>query len=165
MPRVTRRPHRRRSEWTNLHRLQLLHGHDFLSGAFGEGESFDAESARDCWGELREELLAEHICERPRTRPAAWWWFDSPEPMRRVGTMRFLAGIGPQSPKQFDPESREFLAEVDFAHDERIAYWLARYPTADEGALESFDECYAVYETEHEYLERLGLLTVAEQAA
>ena len=61
MPRVTGRAHRRRSEWTELHRLQLLLGHDFVGGAFGNGDAFDVDSAREAWGELRSELIAEWV--------------------------------------------------------------------------------------------------------
>lgn len=165
MPRIKRKPHRRRSEWTNLHRAQLLHGRDHLGDAFGleDRGTFDADSAREAWGELGDELVVEHICGHPGTRPWAWWMFDAPEAMRRVGTMRFRAGIGPKNPRRFDRNSREFVAEADFPHDERLAYWRARYQTADAGALERFDDAFAVYETEREYLERLGLLTAAEK--
>ena len=164
MPRVMRRAHRRRSEWTNPHRLQLLYGHDFLGDAFGDGDRFDADLAREAWGDLRQDLLADHIREHPGTRPWGWWTFDAREPMRRIGTMRFKRGIGRKNPRRFDRDSREFIAEADFPRDERISYWRRRHPTANAYALDSFDEAYAVYESETEYLERLGLLTDAEIA-
>ena len=163
MPRVKRKAHRRRCEWTDLHRLQLLHGHDFLGDAFGNDEAFDADCARDAWNDLGDEVLAEHIREHPGTRPWGWWAFESPESIRRTGTMRFKSGIGPKNPRRFDPASREFVSDADFPHSERIPYWRERYQASDAGALERFDEAHAIYESEHEYLERLGLLTLAEK--
>ena len=164
MPRVKRKPHRRRRAWTDLHRLQLLHGPDFMGDAFGNDEAFDVDSARLAWSELRDELIAEWIAESPGSRPFGFWTFDAPEPMRRTGTMKFKPGIGPRSPRRFDRDSREFIAEADFPPAERISYWRRRHPTANAYALDSFDEAYAVYESETEYLERLGLLTDAEIA-
>lgn len=164
MPRVTARAHRRRSEWTELHRLQLLHGHDFVGDAFGNHDQFDADLAREAWDELREGLLAEHIREHPGTRPVGFWAFDAPEPMRRTGTMCFKSGIGPKNPRRFDPDSREFVPDADSPQDDRIRYWRRRYPTADSRAIDLFDDAHAIYESEYVYLERLGLLTDAEQA-
>ena len=164
MPRVKRKAHRRRRAWTDLHRLQLLHGHDFMGDAFGNDEAFDVDSARLAWSELRDELIAEWIAESPGSRPFGFWMFDAPEPMRRTGTMKFKPGIGPRSPRRFDRDSREFIAEADFPRDERIPHWREHYQTADAAAIERFDQAHAVYESEHEYLERLGLLTDAEIA-
>ncbi len=164
MPRVKRKPHRRRRAWTNLHRLQLLHGHDFVGGAFGSGDAFDVDQAREAWSDLRDELLADHVREHPGTRPWGWWAFDTREPMRRTGTMKFKPGIGPKDPRRFDRDSREFVPEVDFPRDKRAAYWKRHYLTADAAAIERFDQAHAVYESECEYLERLGLLTAAEIA-
>ena len=166
MPRIKKKAHRRRSEWTDQHRGQLITGFDHLGDAFGREDhgTLDMDRVRDAWADLGDELLAEHVREHPGTRPWAWWQIDAPEVMRRTGTMRFKRGIGPRSPKRFDSASREFVSEADFPRDNRLAYWKRRLPTADAAALEGFDDAYAVYESEHAYLERLGLLTAGERA-
>ena len=148
-----------------MHCLQLIHGHDFLGDAFGREDrgTLDLERVREAWADLGDELLAEHIRGHPGTRPWAWWTFDAREVVRRTGTMKFKVGVGPKSPRRFDRDSREFIAEADFPRDERIAYWHERYPTADVGALERFDDAHAAYESEYEYLERLGLLAPGEK--
>lgn len=71
-------------------------------GLFAEPESVDHwelfglehpvdnhAAAREPWEQHRHEILETWIRERPGTRPALWWEFDSPEKCRRR-----LGGIG-----------------------------------------------------------------------
>ncbi|MQA88726.1 MAG: hypothetical protein GEU90_00630 [Gemmatimonas sp.] len=84
------------------HLVQLLTGNDHFDDAFGRGDNFDEQWAREVWAERREELirywrrggsvpLAE-VAAKPwhdyvawiegsaDTMPWAWWRFDAPEP-------------------------------------------------------------------------------------
>jgi hypothetical protein len=51
-------------------------GWDYLKNAFGEGDTFDDEAARQCWEELRDCIMAEWLRERPLSRPWAWWRYE-----------------------------------------------------------------------------------------
>jgi hypothetical protein len=62
--------------------MQLLTGWDYLHNAFGEGDAFDDDAAREAWGQLRDEIMQEWLRERPLSRPWAWWLYerDIPRP-------------------------------------------------------------------------------------
>jgi hypothetical protein len=145
MPRVLRRS-RDRLGLTQEHVDALLTGHDFC-GAFNGAEI----AMRHAWDSLRDELLQQWIAEHPGTRPWAWWKFDAPELRRRVN------GVHPFENVERTAHCRRVgIPEADYL---RIFFGkpgcLIPPPHADD-----FD---ALYETELGYLERLGLLTEAEQ--
>ena len=48
-----------------------------------------ADRSRDLWRQHREPILTVWMAAHPGTRPAAWWWYDAPEPHRRR-----VGGIG-----------------------------------------------------------------------
>jgi len=88
MPRLRRRGKRQRQiEYTEAHRDVLRRGRTPVPQSavgFYAGGDLDTDAVAEGWGELRDELLPAYIAERPGQRPAAWWWFDAPEPARRV---------------------------------------------------------------------------------
>lgn len=159
MPRVRRRAKRRRTGYTDAHVYQLLSGHDFFGSAFGRDDLVsrcDLGAMREAWRELRAGLLADWIAEHPGTRPYAWWTFDAPERRRRIDGQ----------PHPFDNAER--IAKVE--------HWRRDYPdVAGREACKLYygmpvclmtrDDFDAEYESEADYLDRLGLLTDNERAA
>jgi hypothetical protein len=85
MPKLRHRGLRERG-WTNSHRNQLKHGHDFFHDAWSDAHQEeregrdnwpDAETLADMeavWKFFREELLAEYADKIER--PWAWWRFE-----------------------------------------------------------------------------------------
>jgi len=85
MPRVRRTP-RVRKGWPPGAVMHLLTGWDFFNDGFGRGDDFDEASAEAAWFELRDRVEVALVEKRRscggeylRLRPAAWWWFSSPE--------------------------------------------------------------------------------------
>lgn len=146
MPRPRRRARGRRLNGYTLHHLmQLESGHvHFVGRGFAT-----ADDARAGWEDLRDDLLARWLAMYPGTRPSAWWTFDAMERRRRIDG----------KPHPFDNADR--LKRPAFA-----------VGTADPWALHfgkprimaTRDEFDAVYESEHDYLVRLDLLTADEAA-
>jgi len=133
----------------------LLTGVNWLEHGFGTHSDCDVEAMRHAWGRLRDNLLAQWILERPRTRPAAWWRFDAPEPRRRIDG----------HPHPFADPGR--TAEVDklaAGADERTRYYELAFgiPRLRVGSLPG--DLSAEYESQLAYLTRLGLLTETERA-
>lgn len=125
-----RRTRRRRAwQFTEEHAGYLRRGSWWFAST-GELWPGGAEQIRQAWEEHRESILAEHIKEKPGTRPWAWWRFDSPEPRRQINP-------GPETsgPANYFGKPRRY----------------SDMPPKD------------MYETETDYLRRLGLLTKAEQ--
>jgi len=60
-------------------RRYLERGRDY----FQEFVSRD-ESVREMWRRVGEQITSEWVERQPGSRPAAWWWFDSPDEPRRV---------------------------------------------------------------------------------
>ena len=56
--------------------MQLLTGWDYLQNAFGEGDAFDDDAARECWESLRDDITAKWLRDRPLSRPWAWWRYE-----------------------------------------------------------------------------------------
>lgn len=138
MPRKRRRPRRQRESYGEGHRYHLKSGHsfDFLGPTFGRDSKFDKEAAREAWGVLRAELMAEFITEKPCRRPAAWWWFEAPELRRRLD-----GGLHPcEDPDREMPVYR-----------------------GGPGFYSTEDDFRAEYESEAAYLLRLGQLLPAER--
>lgn len=137
---VQRKSRRRRranntgSAWI---RERLTSGHDY---AFLEGrpEQDDQVDLAAEWAKLREEILAEHIAQHPGSRPAGWWEFEAPEPRRQIGG-------GPSILKSDAPAwARTLFLGMP-------ACW----------GLEQFADPPR-FETQGQYLERLGLLRPGE---
>lgn len=125
-----------------------------------------ALSLREAWVLVRGDILEHWCAERPGTRPSCWWNYDSPEPRRRLG------GTGDR------------LSEV-LAHGSCFSYglpaegWLtpslvAVYRSHLNIALRNRLHGRVAqpvdtrdpprFESEPDYLARLGLLTSTEQA-
>ena len=58
--------------------LGLVKGHWYGFEEFCKTE----ETRRFSWEELQGDILKQHVKYRPGTRPAAWWQFQSTEPLR-----------------------------------------------------------------------------------
>lgn len=155
MPRLRRTAKRQRTGHGERTRERLLTGHDFTF--LDDRPALDADELRQAWEELRDELLALHIAERPGSRPWAWWQYDAPERRQR------LDGVHP-----FDDLIRT-------EHVERIARKPDTSPSFRDRAHELYfgkpaclivpDDFEAAFESELDYLDRLGLLDYEERAA
>jgi hypothetical protein len=135
MPRRTVTPRRSGPTYGDGHRQHLLAGCDFFGDGFGQGCFFRRDDAERAWKRLREELLAEHIGERPCSRPWAWWEFEG-HPPRRVVRPRPEDILPP-------PPARPYP-------------WGKAAPWWDEARQAKW------YEPQAGYLRRHGLLTRAE---
>jgi hypothetical protein len=150
MPPKRRQPRRRGEGLTEYHREFLRSGQ--LWDHFRLGHINDPllteDEWREAWEELRDDILPAWIEARPGTRPFAWWRFDAPE--RR----RCTNGVHPFD----DPLQREKLDALVRKHPcgcGALAYEL-------NFGVPRLTTWTAAYETEGEYLLRLGLLTDAE---
>ena len=84
MPRK-QRLRRRTTGYTAAHRMQLRVRWDYFDDAFGDGPESRA-AMQKAWEEIGQEVTAEHVTERPGTRPWAWWQWTSPEPRNESET-------------------------------------------------------------------------------
>lgn len=141
----------------------LLHGFSFKHApALARGRV--AAMLRHCnqneahllWQQLRDELLPAYVIEHPGTRPAAWWLWDAVERRQRIdgGThpfdnherqTRLVALFGPRGE---NPEPHADAYRLAFGR-----------PTTC--VIE--DDFQAEYETQTDYLDRLGLLEDSER--
>jgi len=118
----------------------------------GRGREVDYDAMREGWEVLRDTILPEFIAEHPGQRPFAWWLFDSPE--RRQRSDGIVHPFDDRKRKQHvDEVSRRHPQFRDEAH--RLFY-------GKPNCLCCPDDFVAQYESELEYLDRLGLLTDAE---
>ena len=178
MPRVKRRAHRRRTTWGQGHIIQLQTGHAyFRDESFGNESrrTLDDDLMRAAWEELGDELLDDWITKSPGTRPYAWWRYTAPERRRRIGSMRLMSGrrgtedadyefVADGRPHPFDDPTRQAkVAEWRRTHPEIAEREAYRLNFGEPNSLMTLDDFSAVYECEAEYLERLVLLTDAEQ--
>ena len=116
--------------------------------------AFESEQlARHCWEDLRDEVLADWIAERPGTRPYAWWKYDAPE--RR----QCLNQVHPFD----DPEREEHIAQMleRSPNMETQSFYELYYGTP--GSLVAPNDFSCLFETESDYLARLDLLTEYER--
>ena len=58
------------------HIEQLLNGHDFFGGGFGDG-NYAIADMRQAWPVLRERVFQVLLERNTRIRPWAWWRFES----------------------------------------------------------------------------------------
>jgi hypothetical protein len=106
----------------------------FLTGAFSMDDiGRDEDRARTIWGEIRSAVLSAWV-SLPGSRPFAWWKFEAPEP-RLCITDKHIYDVRPSIPKKY-------CFGLPVIHDHR-------------GRME--------FETEHDYLVRLGLLLECEE--
>lgn len=116
------------------HGLFLATGHDYFN-ARPFGDPPDEELMRETWEAHRDELLAEAGSGK---RPWAWWQFVASEPRRRIG------GVG-----------------TPITHPETGERYSKGKPVAFGGDYDTANP--PRYETEGEYLARLGLLMPGER--
>lgn len=152
--------------FTTADRNCLEHGHMFFGPSGYDGRSlFKSASLRaemaGAWQFLAPQMLRDWIRMQPRpgdhggagTRPAAWWVYDARERLQRVDG----------KPHPFDNPERQA----------KIAGIVAQYPHRAVdfdylfyGGLGNYivpDDHTAIFETEYEYLKRLGLLLPGEE--
>ena len=151
MPRPRRKTKRRKpTEYTPAHIRHLLSGNDFFGAGFP-----DNRSMQEGWESLRAEILPEWIREHPGRRPYAWWRFDAPEPRRRIDG-RLHPFDDPERQEKIERIAQQPGTAADFAARMTETFFglpARKYP-ADFGR----------YESELDYLRRLGLLAANETA-
>lgn len=174
MPRVRRRPRARIIPLDCVRtRIHLVNGCDW---PFLDGDELTEDELREVWTVLKAELMAEWFTGEPipntldergelGCRPWAWWAFDALEPRRvLVGQENSKSGYSPW--RFFRPDTpaetirREWpakFAKLSAAHaagqSQREYYFGIPNPRCDA----------AQYESETDYLTRLGLLTDLER--
>lgn len=109
----------------------------------------DEQGQRELWGVLKDEILAQHYQRRPGTRPAAWWKFDALELRRLVG----------RDVDEDEKGNGHDDGRLPAAQDPNLPDWARGKtyfgkPIVYDGFL---------YETEHEYLKRMDLLSTGEK--
>ena len=124
----------------------LLDGKDYFSSfGYGEGRNtFDEEAFAEAWLLLQNELLPGYIAAHRGRRPFAWWAIDAPE-LREQIILDAKAGWRPLPDKGFSwgyPYCFEPIGETE-----------DRLPAS---------ELETMYESQRDYLQRLGLLTEAD---
>jgi hypothetical protein len=141
MPRITRRQKKRQALTPNQVKL-LTTGVSMTDPRWGTWvKPRDRQAARAAWEENRSELLADWIRCHPCTRPVAFYQWDAVEPRQRIA--------GEQQPAN---ESTDFRLSVGFGGlNARLG---AEDTRGNEGD----------WETEKQYLARIGALTPAELA-
>lgn len=147
MPRP-RRKGRERCNYTERHYQQLKDGWFGFGGFSGccyPPSRVPPEvmaAAREGWEQLRDEIMEAWIAERPGTRPWAWWEWDAPERRRCIE--------GPGHHCMRNPNAPEWTKRLTFG-----------VPTVLGG--DDFDNPDSVYESERDYLERLGFIDFHER--
>ena len=149
MPRIKRRAKRRREYHSEEIKL-LQTGVSLMTrfGAIHKGYG-DFAGLREAWNELRGELMEQWIAEHPFTRPWAWLLFDAVAPrLRTVGEQRMES-------------QQEVEARGLYGGDYRRCYFqtLNHRLGAEETRTSEGD-----WETEQQYLSRIGALTESELA-
>lgn len=160
MPRVTRRAKRRSAGYDEHHVGHLLRGvylcpgHGFATKPRDHSGDFtDYDAMRAAWEILRGELLPAWIAEHPGSRPFAWWKFDAPERRQRTDNVVHpfddrIRRKHVEDAARMNPSFRETAYKLFFG---RPCCLCVR------------DDFEAQYESELQYLDRLGLLTDAER--
>ena len=141
-------------EWAFLHDQREPEDAEFgVWWSLCRGDGDDAfrpgrPSVSQMWAQLGAQITAEHVAEWPGSRPKCWWRYDAPEPRRRLDA-------NPGQPGRPD-----------------LVYgrpWSWKFPTiwppgatVTGGAPECDPANPPVYESQAEYLQRLGLLLSGE---
>jgi len=147
MPNIRRRA-KRRNDYTVEERKLLSCGVSLVTrfGTFHNGRG-DKEALRLAWNDLRDEIMEEWIAANPFSRPWAWLYFDATEPRQRtVGEQRM--------------ESQQW-AKGRKLGNYRLCWFedLNKRLGAEETRYNEGD-----WETERQYLARIGALTESEIA-
>ncbi len=155
MPRVNRKRKKKTSGYTTWHVKQLEHGHDW-----GNGFGGDVEAICAAWKIFRAQILEDWIHGEPDyasegpgpgSRPWAWWKFDAPELRRRVdGTHPFDDPVRIKAVEERAAKHPDFKATANKVYFGKPCCLC--FP----------DDFEATYESEFDYLERLGLLLPGE---
>lgn len=119
----------------------------------------NAEMARPAIAKYGKAALADFIAENPGQRPAWWWRYEAPEPMRRrvggVGTAWHECETG----KRYANQQDGYGIPLVWVTLENLAWWgTPPGPPVD-------PENPPLYEASAAYLRRHGLLSDAEVAA
>jgi len=118
------------------------------------------ERSRD-WRAVKDELLDDFIAEHPGRRPFFWWVVDAPEPRRRTG------GKGDLVPAYSHPTNLKFgiFRKGCFVDAELLRAWnkIGCATTRPPQVYDADDP--PRYESQAAFLDRHGLLTVAERKA
>jgi hypothetical protein len=115
-------------------------------------------SARQLVERYGDEYIKDYVAEYPGERPAWWWRFNTPEPMRRrlggVGAAWHGSETGERYPNQQDSRGVPLV----FVTDENLHWWgKPPGPPID-------PKNPPQYESESAFLDRHGLLSEAERA-
>lgn len=102
----------------------------------------DRDAQRVRWEANRNALMAWWVEQNPGRRPAAWWLFSAPEPRKRID--------GPEG------------AERDALLEEMNAKWPSLQTMRPSFGLPRLKLPGDKFETETDYLRRLGLMSEAE---
>ncbi len=145
MPRNLRRTRFRKTRDPQEIKL-LTHGVS-LTTRFGIAIKLrDREGLRALWSELRDELLGEWVAEHPFTRPFAWLLFEATEPRLPV------SGEAAAEAHEWTGAHNHFRQHC-FLGINRLL-----------GIEDDSRDSKAAFESEKQYVIRLGLLTDAELA-
>ena len=98
----------------------------------------DRETALELWAGLREDMIENHVVHKPLTRPWAFYALEDRECRRRLGRKPCTCRPGVSRPG---------------------------VPPLNLSCFGRPSECRCEYESQSEYLKRLGLLTSEEKAA
>jgi len=134
--------------------LHLLNGHcwDSMEGCQPGFPFRDEQHQRECWRKHRDLLIGKDLDEatgrlverEPGTRPAGFWAYDAPEPLRILKNAEWW--------------------KVEAGHEsEWRCYWGMHPATHPAEGWSEAGYPLAEYETEADYLERLGLWLPGER--
>ncbi len=150
MPSIRRRT-KARSNWTWLDYEAVASGHDFFGSFVTEDDWLDA------WKDMKENLLSAFVAQCPGQRPHCWWEFEAPERRRCTDGAHLF-----ENPER-EAHLRRIAATLP-AHDRE------RYFRESNKLWFGVPSCLCIksdfgrtYESEPEYLDRLGLLEESER--
>lgn len=135
-------------------RYQMQTGWDFFHEAYGaEGfeSGIDFESLRADWEKFREPLLQEWVQYLPMTRPWAWWVLDAPEKRQPLN-----GRLHPFDDPEQQAKDAEYVAQYPKSE------WILACRKLYYGLPQVHRHGYE-WETEGQYLKRLGLLLPGEE--
>lgn len=174
MPFLKRRGIARRTPRDELRdrvKIKLLSGCDFSFLDDDKNTPLEMDELAESWADFREELLHDHIngwwCKstesqnsgEPGTRPWGWWEFDAPERRRCLNQVHPFENPGRHAHIAECIERLKIPPHYPYGKDE-FRLWFGK-----PGSLYCDSDFSARFESETDYLDRLGLLTDSERAA
>jgi hypothetical protein len=146
MPRVKRRAKRRR-DYTKQEINLLTTGISLTTrfGALHKGLA-DMAAMREAWDDLRDELLPQWIESHPFSRPIGWLLFDATQPRIAVVGEAALESL------EWTRSHSDYRQHDFFALNHRL------------GIEDNSRDSEAAFESEKQYLTRIGALTESELA-